>query len=267
VKQDWRTTYYRPMMGKTFEAVLTQFITREFPFLRGTMVVGLFVEELKRLIETYYPPASYLRPGQMIWLAVDKNEKLGYKRSITETKTKPVVLSILHRDDISKYLKGVPMDDIRRDTWMRLFREADEQGVTLSEIDVATIFKVCPTVVSRSIRAYEKKHGTVVPRRGTIHDLGRSVTHKGTICKKKLAENKSTSQIAQETHHTPEAVDRYLKGLSQVVFCTKRGMSTKDTSFVTSMSTGLVKEYAKLAKTLKPHDRDSLEPDPNGDEP
>jgi len=39
--------------------------------------------------------ASYIKGtgGRSIWLAVDKNEKLGYKRSITETKTKPVVLS------------------------------------------------------------------------------------------------------------------------------------------------------------------------------
>jgi len=230
------------------------------------MVVNLFVEEVKKLIEAYYPPASYLRPGQMIWLAVDKNEKLGYKKSITETKTKAVVLTILHQDDISKYLKGVPIDDIRRDTWIRLFQEADKQGGVLSEIDVATIFRVDPSRVSRYIRNHEKEQGTMVPRRGTIHDLGRSVTHKGTICKKKLTENKSTSQIAQETHHTPEAVDRYLKGLSQVVFCTERGMNIKDTSFVTSMSNGLVKQYVKLAKSLKPDDRDSLKQGPHEEE-
>lgn len=266
MKQDWRTTYYRPMMGKSFEAALTQFVTREFPFLQGTMVVSLFVKELRKLIDAYYPPTSYLRPGQMIWLAVDKNEKLGYKKSITETKTKSVVLTVLHPDDISKYLKGVPLDDIRRDAWVRLFQEANEQGAVLSEIDVATIFKVCPTLVSRRIRAYEKEQGTMVPRRGTIHDLGRSVSHKATICRKKLTENKSTSQIAQETHHTPEAVDRYLKGLSQVVFCTDRGMSIKDISFVTSMSNGLVKQYAKLARTLKPDDGDSLKQPPHEEE-
>ena len=147
------------------------------------------------MTRTIHPP-RISRPGQMIWLAVDKNEKLGYKKSITETKTKSVVLTVLHPDDISKYLKGVPLDDIRRDAWVRLFQEADEQGAVLSEIDVATIFKVCPTLVSRRIRAYEKEQGTMVPRRGTIHDLGRSVSHKAAICRKKLTENKSTSQEA-----------------------------------------------------------------------
>jgi len=91
-------------------------------------------------------------------------------------------------------------------------------------------------------------------------------THKAIIRKKKLTDNKSTSQIAQEIDHTPQAVDRYLKGLSQVVFCTQRGMSIKNISFVTSMSNRLVKQYAKLPKTLKPADRGSLKQAVHGEQ-
>jgi len=253
MKQDYIITYYRPVLSKTFEAALSNFVSREFPFLKGTMIVNLFVKELTKLVEKYYPATSFLRPGQMVWIGVDKNEKLGYKKPISETKTKPIVLTILHPEDIRKYLKRVPLDDIRRDVWARLLLEADEQGAVLSQTDIATIFKVSPSLVSKRVRAYEKEHETILPRRGTIHDLGRSVTHKATICRKKLTENKSTLQIAQETHHTPEAVDRYLKGLSQVIFCVEKRMSVKETSFVTSMSDGLVMQYVKLAETLKPN--------------
>jgi hypothetical protein len=38
----------------------------------------------------------------------------------------------------------------------------------------------------------------MVPRRGTIHDMGRSVTHKAIICYKRLVEQKPTSQVACE---------------------------------------------------------------------
>ena len=258
MKQDYRTTYYRPMLRKTFEAAVTHFVTREFPFLRGTMIVNLFVKELKKLVEGYYPPTSYLRPGQMVWVAVGKNEKLGYKKTVTETKIKPLVLTILDREDILKYMDRVPLDEIQQDTWARLLLEADEQGAVLSEIDVSTLFKVYPDLISKGVRVYEREHQTILPRRGTIHDLGRSVSHKAAICRKKITENKSTSQIAQETHHTPEAVDRYLKGLSQVIFCMERGMSIKDTSFITSMNEGLVKQYTKLANSLKPDKIESI---------
>ena len=48
--------------------------------------------------------------------------------------------------------------------------------------------------------AYEQATSQSVPRRGTIHDLGRSVTHKAVICYKRLVEKKSTSEVAQETY-------------------------------------------------------------------
>jgi len=250
MKDNYRTTYYRPMLRKSFEAAVSTFVTREFPFLKGSMIVNLFVKELKKLADTYYPSPSHLRPGQMLWMAVDKNEKLGYKKPITQTKMKPVFLTILSQKDLIKYLKGIPMEKIRQSVWTRCLQEADAQGTVLSGMDLATIFKVSAAVVATGVRAYEKEHQTILPRRGTIHDLGRSVSHKATICRKKLTENKSTSQIAQETHHTPEAVDRYLKGLEQTTFCRKRGMDTKDISFITSMSEGLVKQYIRLAKSL-----------------
>lgn len=260
MKQDYRTTYYRPMLRKTFEAAATHFVTSEFPFLQGTMIVNLFVKELTKLVEKYYPPISHLRPGQMLWIAVDKNEKLGYKKPITETKTRSVILTILAREDILKYLRGVPLDKIQQGAWARLLSEAAKQGAVLSGIDISTIFKLYPDLVFKAIRAYEEEHQTILPRRGTIHDLGPSVSHKTAICRKKLTENKSTSQIAQETHHTSEAVDRYLKGLYQVIFCRERGMSTRDTSFVTSMSEGLVKQYTKLANSLKQDRGNSVKP-------
>lgn len=258
MKDDYRTTYYRPMLRKTFETAVCNFVTREFPFLRGTMIVNLFVKELKKLVDVYYPSPSHLRPGQMLWMAVDKKERPAYKKPISEMRMKPVLLSILTQEDLIEYLKGVPIENIRQSAWARCLREADAQGAVLSGMDLATIFKVCPDLVAKGVRAYEKEHHTILPRRGTIHDLGRSVSHKTVICEKKLKENKTTSQIAQETHHTPEAVDRYLKGLQQTTFCRERGMDIRDISFITSMSEGLVKQYIRLAKSLNEEKGNSL---------
>ena len=49
---------------------------------------------------------------------------------------------------------------------------------------------------------YERASGESVPRRGTVHDMGRSITHKAIICYKRLVEQKPTSQVAQETFHS-----------------------------------------------------------------
>jgi len=39
MKDNYRTTYYRPMLRKTFEAAVSAFVTKEFPFLKGTTIV------------------------------------------------------------------------------------------------------------------------------------------------------------------------------------------------------------------------------------
>ncbi|PXF53697.1 MAG: hypothetical protein C4B56_02175, partial [Candidatus Methanophagaceae archaeon] len=64
-----------------------------------------------------------------------------------------------------------------------------------------------------------------LPRRGTVHDLGRSTTHKKIICEKSLRAKKATPDIARETHHSPSAVDRYLGDFDRVRFCLKKGLS------------------------------------------
>jgi hypothetical protein len=85
-----------------------------------------------------------------------------------------------------------------------------------------------------------------VPRRGTVHDLGRSVTHKAIICYKRLVEKKSTSEVAQETFHSPEEVEYYVQCLRRVQLCRDNGMSPEDTAQAAGHSLHLVKEYLDL---------------------
>jgi len=250
MKEDYYLRHYRPMLKKTFESSVANFVSKEFPFLQGTMIVNLFVKELKRIVENFYPPTSHLRPGQMLWIGIEEDEKQGYTKSMDQMRTKPIVLTVVNQEDIIKYIKKTSPFEIRKEAIARMLLEAYTQGTVLSEVDLAAIFKVSSNAVSNCITSYEKEHETILPRRGTIHDLGSSLTHKAKICKKKLTENKSTSQIARETHHSPEAVDRYLKDFSKTAFCVKREMSTKDISFITSMSERLVQSYIELANEL-----------------
>jgi len=92
---------------------------------------------------------------------------------------------------------------------VRLFRQSYEQKGVLSNADVGSIMRLSPATVSGNIREYEKQTGQIVPRRGTIHDMGRNLTHKRIICQKHFLEGKSVEQTARETYHSPQAVFRY----------------------------------------------------------
>lgn len=60
-------------------------------------------------------------------------------------------------------------------------RDAYSQGGVLTTTDLSLLFHRPYSTVARLIRAYEAQTGEVVPRRGNVHDIGRTVTHKRII--------------------------------------------------------------------------------------
>ena len=84
------------------------------------------------------------------------------------------------------------------------------------------------------------------PRRGTIHDMGPSVTHKAIICYKSLVEKKPTSQVALETFHSPEDVEEYVQCFRRIQLCRDKGLSPEEVAQATGHSLALVQEYLDL---------------------
>ena len=245
-----RQSIYAPLLDKTFETAVSSFISAEFPKLGGPKVIGLLVKELKSIVDQYYPPITNLRMGQMLWFAVAKEEKGGYGKCMKNLRLRPVVLSAVTYEDIKKRAESVPQKEIRKSAIARMLREADKQGGTLAETDLSLILSCSNMTIHENITEYERENNVVLPRRGTVHDLGRSTTHKKIICEKSLRAKKATPDIARETHHSPSAVDRYLGDFDRVRFCLKKGLSVEETSFITQLSKSLVVEYADLIEEL-----------------
>jgi len=241
---------YAPLLDKTFETAVSNFISTEFPRLGGPKVVELLVKELKSIVETYYPPITNLRMGQMLWFAVAKDETVGYGKSMKNLRLRPVVLSAVTYEDIQRRAERDPQKDIRKSRIARILCEADKQGGTLAESDLSLILSCSLTTISKDIIEYEHENDVVLSRRGTVHDLGRSTTHKRVICKKSIQDRKATPDIARETYHSPRAVDRYLGDFERVRFCLKQGLSVEEAAFATQLSRSLVVEYADLIEEL-----------------
>lgn len=248
---DYVYEMYAPVQKKTFEAVMTNYIEKEFPQIGGPMIVGLFVDKLKEFIEAYYPAHSRLKMGQILWFAVAKDERHSYGKSMEKTRIVPVVLTLITHEDIEKMRNRVPLRYIKQDIMARLYKETDSQGGTLAETDVSLILLITLTTVKKYTRDFEREHGCVLPRRGTIHDMGSSLSHKADICKKIKVDRKSIQSVSLETNHTPEAISRYLTNLERVQFCLKKNLDVNATSFVTAISKKLVLEYKKLSEDIE----------------
>ncbi len=239
---------YAANARKTFHSMLCQLLQTEFPGTFGPAVTHLFADKIHELHERCHPPLSRVKVGQVLWLAVDIDERPGRNKRIEYTQLRPVLLDLVTHQDIDDVLTAANRVATRRAKVLRLFRQAYAQGAVLSEADVAILLHVDAGRISQDVLAHEKATQESVPRRGTVHDIGPSVTHKAVICYKRLVEKKSTSEVAQETYHSPGEVEYYVQCFRRVQLCNDNGMSPEEIAQATGHAISLVREYLDLIR-------------------
>ena len=235
---------------KGFRAALDTFFARHVPQLGGNLTRQAVVKEIQGMVQKFFPPTDRLTMGQMIWYAVDEKEKAGYGKSIEQCEQRPVIVDVIHETDIEALLQGVKKRERQKRVTARLFNQAYEQGGVLTNADVGAILRLSPATISRYVREHEKETEKVLPRRGTVHDMGRAVTHKRIICKKHFLEGKSIEQTARETYHSPQAVARYANDFKRVRECLKAKWSIEKTAYTTGLSQSLTEEYVELMNEI-----------------
>lgn len=237
---------YGPAEHKTFHGALVSLIAIEMPQLMGEQTRRHFATDIMNLVHKFFPETNHLRSGQTPWTTVAKETGSSYGKTIAETKLVPVTLTILCEDEATQRKHGKKLRDMKIEAVGRLCKEADEQGGCLTNVELALLLRTTPNTISKYIRIYETEHGELLPRRGTIHDLGPTLTHKKEICRLLFLEGRSVTETCRRTRHTVQAVNRYITNFKQVLTCKSKGLNVQETAFATKLSTPLVKEYHRL---------------------
>lgn len=244
---------YTPQTCKTFGGALGAFFADECPQLAGERTRQLLVHCIEELVGQFFPATNHLRPGQTVWPTVRKDAKPGYGQRIQDTRLTPVILTLIDPQEAAARAAGKPLRELQKATLARLCLEADAQGGCLTSAELARLTKLCLASVTHYLAAWEHEHQTVLPRRGTIHDLGPSLTHKRTIIHQLFIEQQSVQQTARATHHSPPAIQRYISAFRQVLLCRQKGMTTPEIAFATKMTVRLVKEYEAILDHYAAH--------------
>ena len=125
---------------------------------------------------------------QTVWPAVAVDESPGYRKSIGATRQVPLVVTIANQDDVAELRLGTRMTQILQRALIRAANNAYAQGGVLTMADLSMLSYRSHTRIAELIRQYEKETGQVVPRRGNVHDMRRTITHKRVICHKAYVE-------------------------------------------------------------------------------
>jgi len=241
----------QPLLAKTLENALAHRIEKEFPRIGGQRICRLCAEMIMEVIHNHIRPKEHIHHGQIVWTTVSIDDRPGWCQKIADTDLVTVVLDASTAEDIQSRIDRVHPRQWRLHKAIRMCRQAYEQGGLLTNYDLSEILNVADSLVAQLLSNYERQNKTLIPRRGTIHDAGNSLSHKWIICHKRYVEGKSADQIARETYHSLDAVDRYLGQFDRVRHCLQQGMDTTEIAHILNCSISLVQVYEEMDKELE----------------
>lgn len=240
----------QPLLSKTLENALSHRIEKEFPRIGGPRICRLCAEMIMEVVHNHIRSKDYVHHGQIVWTAISVDDRPGWCQKIADTDLVTVVLDASTAEDVQSRIDRVHPRQWRLRKAIRLCRQAYEQGGLLTNYDVSEILNVPDALVGQLLSNYERQNKTLIPRRGTIHDAGNSLSHKWIICHKRYVDGKSADQIARETYHSLDAVDRYLGQFDRVRHCLQQGMNTTEIAHILDCSISLVEVYQQIDKEL-----------------
>jgi hypothetical protein len=231
----------QPQQIKSFPGALNAFLSNECPQLGGQRTRQVLVQAIVEMIERFYPPSTHLRPGQTPWVTVDKDAKGSYGKHMSQTRLTSVVLDLIPATEATERKDGKKLREIKKDAVAGLFTQAYEQGGCLTNVETALLLKMLPSTVSKYTREWERENDTLLPRRGPIHNMGPTLTHKKEIigCGSSCRANPSSRSCARPT--TEPKLSRVTSWPSS---------RCAETAFAVKMSKRLVEEYHRLITEL-----------------
>lgn len=250
-KIDFLRKKFAPIKEKTLHSALVRCLKTQFPKIGGPRILSLCADMLIKVIDQHRQPRENLSHGQALWLAIAVDDPPRRLQRISDCRLVPVVLDLSNSEDIDSRLDRKPLPERLLEKALRLCRQAYEQGGLLSNCDLAELLSTHDSTIAHLLAEHERKTQKIVPRRATVHDVGTGLTHKRIICRKRYAEGKDPDQIARDTYHSLEAVDRYLGQYDRVRHCRRQGLSPAETAQALNCTLRLVEQYLDIDRELQ----------------
>jgi hypothetical protein len=225
-----------------------KFLT-EYGYDHGPVIARAIVEDILATIERCYP--DRIPPKTVVWLAVRREWK-GQRKGLTLGDLVPVRLRMVTDEEIELLMapklrrESKACRAFNRARYARWCWDAYEQGGVLTLLDLSLISGLSAYYVGRLLREHEAQTGQVVPTRGTVHDVGGSVTHKAEVIRRWLR-RESPARIARDIDHSQSAVDRYIADFEKVRLLAQK-LPLDDLPACTGLSKNLVEQYIALLR-------------------
>lgn len=216
---------------------------------RSPEMASSLISHLIDLRERFCPRINDLAPGQLMAVALDMRDR-GMSVKMRYRAHLPVRLTLYHEAELANIERIGPkgravLDEILARRIARLLTEAYCQGGLLTLGMVAVLTHQSTARVGQLVNKFEADHKLILPTPGTIHDAGTKLTHKTAVVQMHLS-GMECKQIARETFHTEEAVDRYIDDFERVLIAQGHGLPLSFMPRVLKLGKHVVQQYEEL---------------------
>jgi len=233
---------YHSAKKRFLTSAIEDFFKLEFPHFFGPNMISRIANELISIFERNNLDIKTLKPGQILWRAVHKDTRA----DSVHCKFIPVVITLVDPDDINTLEKHGMKRKHRQKVIARIMREAYSQGALLSTRDIGLMLSTTDSLISMDRMEYEKEHQISLPHTGNLQDVGSCITHKYQIVYKYVIEKKDPVIISNETNHTLQAVDHYLKDYKRVKLLFMENKSPEFIKMATALPIHVIKQYINI---------------------
>ncbi len=225
----------------------------EYGYERGPVVAHAIIADILTLVAQAY--ATDLPPRHVYWPAVAvANGATGKTPEIRDLVH--VRLHLVTDAEVALLSDPQLLDQqtarrtFNQHRFVRWCREAYAQDGVLTLLDLSLLSGLAESSIGQLLRQYEQEHSTTVPIRGTVHDIGRSVSHKAEVIRRYLR-GQSPADIARELNHSQHAVDRYIKDY-EVTRTLVQKFPLHEIPALSQHAASLVHEHVKLIQEYEP---------------
>lgn len=246
-------TYAQRFNKRSLPDLLVGKFLAEYGYDHGPVIARAIVDDILATIEQCYP--ERLPPKTVVWLAV-RREWNGRRKSLAVTDLVPVQLAMVTADEVELLMQPELRKGLKarrafnRARFVRWCFEAYAQGGVLTLLDLSLLSGMSEHYASELLREYEAEQDKIVPTRGTVHDIGPSVTHKAEVIRRGLR-HESPAHIARTLDHSQEAVDRYIADFQKVRLLAQK-FPPAELATLTGLSASVVQQYLDLLRHYEP---------------
>jgi len=248
-----RQKTFSPLRDKTLSSVLRHLFVTEFGYEKKVIFAEAMIERILETIEAFVKPASLLEPGQLLWMAVVNDGRKHARKSMKEICQVPVILDLVTDDELQALADGEEYRLVRRRRHARLLGQAFAQGGVLAQSDLAAITLTSRTQASDDIARIQESEDRILPYRGSVQDLGATITHKVEVIRL-LEAGYLEPDICRRLSvvHDLRSVENYVQPYKNVMKLLERGLTPREVSDILSVSERLVEAYIEIIREHHP---------------